>query len=258
MLYYLSLEPCPVVPFEFVECVAYIQGAVKFYTLELMIASGILCTLIILVLKKRISRWWILVIVLNLTFWWKYDTDMTFNHHGGLNFTIFIALIFINLLMYLLVKGVIKLCKASNYLKIIVLVILIGIPTIIYFMRVRGSCDRFNNGIADLEMVNSDQECMLTKPGYCELTARKGWMDISGLSKTCDRNHMTLHKNTLPKELQDSHTQHLGFPRIEDWDNINRVDQLQFLSNVRGNMIDMDSSQIDQSVKDSVEFTINM
>jgi hypothetical protein len=69
---------------------------------------------------------------------------------------------------------------------------------------------------------------------------------------------MTVKKDTLAGNLHHSKTTKLGFPRVEDWDGKYRFDQEKYLLAVRDNMIDMDDPNVSQSIKDEVEFTVDM
>ena len=70
---------------------------------------------------------------------------------------------------------------------------------------------------------------------------------------------MLVDKSSLSTQMHEhQNIKRLGFPRVEDWDNIYRYDQGKFLTEIRNSMIDMDDQTIPQKVKDDIEFTIDM
>lgn len=178
--------------------------------------------------------------------------------HGGVNRIMLMVIYIIGLALYFSIVGLVK-CWRKNWMcKVLIIASFTILPTVFYLTKLHHSCAGWDEGIGGLKIDNTQGDCIITSPSFCELTIRKGWIDFAKFGDTCDRKKMTVDKGSLNENLHHKDIKTLGFPRVEDWPNSYRIDQWQFLLDIRDRMIDMDDPNVSQEIKDSVEFTIDM
>ena len=107
--------------------------------------------------------------------------------------------------------------------------------------------------------MNDGEHCTVPIPQYSELEARRGWFDFQSLAPQCEEIDFIYQHYTLPEHLRNkTDLKTLGFQRIENYSNAQRIDNNILMASVRNDVIDMDDPDVPQEIKDSIEFTLNM
>lgn len=160
--------------------------------------------------------------------------------------------------MYFVFAGIRKVWKINIAAKVIIILLFLLLALYIYFDIVKPSCNGWNDGIGGLKLENPQGECPIIAPNYCEMTMKDGLLDLTWIGKDCEDRPQTFFKSSLPEKLKDVEFTTLGYPRTEDYEPIYKYDQLQFMNKVRDSVINMDDPNLPDSVKESVEFTVDM
>ena len=86
--------------------------------MQILFASLIYIIIVIKAINRSISRIWIIIATLDLMILYFYDSEKSFNHHGGVNRIMLVLLVLVEFMLYYMVKGLAKCWKSSNYAKI--------------------------------------------------------------------------------------------------------------------------------------------
>lgn len=120
----------------------------------------------ILIIQKVFNRVWAVVLLLNLVFIWLYKPGMTADEHGSINRTIFITVIVGTFSAYgliLLMKSIYGKSRLSFW---VCMILALTAWLIIYFTRVSGSCDGWENGIGGRYLDNDSEYCEVPIPTF--------------------------------------------------------------------------------------------
>ena len=85
-----------------------------------------------------------------------YKTGLSAQDHGSINRFVFISSGFIILLVYIFVKTTLKIIRNSEKLFATLFITLSGVVFYVYYMRFYQSCDGWSDGLADHELVNTE------------------------------------------------------------------------------------------------------
>jgi hypothetical protein len=108
-------------------------------------------------------------------------------------------------------------------------------------------------------MINDGQYCKIPVPKYCQLKSREGLFDLNRLLPKCEDIKDTIDFKILPEYFQNNvNLKTIGYPRTEHFPFEARTDFIKFGEEVNKHVIDMDDKLIPQSVKDSIEVTIDV
>jgi len=69
---------------------------------------------------------------------------------------------------------------------------------------------------------------------------------------------MKFDKIFLPENLKNKKIQRIGFPRVENFDMSLLLQQEGYRNLIKDNLVDMDDPEVDQNIKDKIEFVIDM
>ena len=87
----------------------------------------------------------------------------------------------------------------------------------IYFTYIYGSWDGWERGIGETKLQNLENECVIVKPNYWELSIRDGWFDLNRITQEWAKRKMIFMKKYLNSKLQNrSNIKRIGYPRVEN------------------------------------------
>jgi hypothetical protein len=214
---------------------------------------------VILTIHKVFSRIWIPCCFLNAIFIFFYKSGMEFADHGGLNRFTFFAASLIIFFVYGVIMSFVKLYKCNRVLFLAAFSSLLFSFWLFYSRRIVGSCGNWEEGLAGHSIDNTGNQCKVPIPTMCELGIRDNWLDFSKFSPQCVNTKTFLKTSSLPKGLKDrKNVTHIGYPRVEDWDEYIKINQETYRTEVRERLIDMDDPKVPQEIKDKTEFVVDM
>lgn len=91
-----------------------------------------------------------------LIFVYYFKTGLSAQDHGVINRSVFIAATFAMLLMYFIVRGLIKIMRKHEKLFAAIFVILASVLYYTYNMRFHHSCDGWADGLAGHKLENTE------------------------------------------------------------------------------------------------------
>ena len=184
---------------------------------------------------------------------------MEFADHGGLNRFTFFAASLIIFFVYGVIMSFVKLYKCNRVLFLAAFSSLLFSFWLFYSRRIVGSCGNWEEGLAGHSIDNTGNQCKVPIPTMCELGIRDNWLDFSKFSPQCVNTKTFLKTSSLPKGLKDrKNVTHIGYPRVEDWDEYIKINQETYRTEVRERLIDMDDPKVPQEIKDKTEFIVDM
>ena len=128
-----------------------------------------------------------------------------------------------------------------------------------YFLRIRHSCQGWEKGIGGISIDNTNGECIVPTPSYCELTIRDGFMDMAHHNEQCEKKKMKIDTKQWPENLQKrSNVTKIGYPRPEKWSNDIKTHEVLYKQAVYENIVDMNDPEVKKEVKDNIEIIIDM
>lgn len=128
-----------------------------------------------------------------------------------------------------------------------------------YVFKIKNSCGDWARGLGNHRMINNDNQCKIPIPTYCELDTRSGWLDFARFCSKCADKPMTLDPDMMSEDLKTRKgINKIGYPRIEDYANELKINQTAYRIYVQENLIDMEDPTISQSVKDNIEYVVDV
>lgn len=126
-------------------------------------------------------------------------------------------------------------------------------------MLIHNSCAGWEKGLGGAQIDNSNGECRIESPKYCELQIRRGMFDLNMLMKKCSASPMKVDKSAWPKALQErKNVKRIGVSRVEHYPNSAKCNEDKYMKKVRSDWIDMDDPSISDETKSQIEITIDL
>lgn len=166
ILYLIALGKCPYSYDDPQQCIGFFRKMYPIWLFETIIA-GILWTILMMcALKKCISRYWIIVLIVNFFALFFYQSGLEMKNHGGLNrFTLTLTILVISLVLGIMI-GLTKLWRYSIIAFVTLFTVLFILFLLFYFLRVKGSCGDWKKGLGEHESINDDKHCKVPIPTY--------------------------------------------------------------------------------------------
>ena len=179
--------------------------------------------------------------------------------HGGINrfgFTWTIVVLAIFHCIFAIMK---KIYQFRKSLFVIVLLLVALFMLAFYFLRINNSWDGWINGLKNHQLINDGKHWHVPIPTFWELGIRNNWFDFNKFTKQWNNLAQTFDRSILTEKLRNKDgLTLLGFPRTE-WSPFHiLVNQTLYRKEVRLGIIDMNDPEVPQSIKDNVEFTLNI
>ncbi|CAI2383360.1 unnamed protein product [Moneuplotes crassus] len=213
-----------------------------------------------LVLCKAVHKiWWIPLLFFLVFVIICYKGGMRTQNHGAINRAAFIASSFMVIGFYHFIRLCIRIWKKSKLAILVPGVCVVTFSILFIYFRVIKSCDGWEDTLGGHKLINYGKGCDIPVPNYCSLTTRSGLLDLASWTSKCESTDMKFDFNYLPEELQQRDIKRIGFPRIEHESNFTTLLlQSYFREYVKSHLIDMDDPQIDQEIKNNIEFVIDV
>ena len=259
LLYILSNEAC-VYNYESPNvCNEYFKKMYAIWVLEDIIVGFLWFFLMIAVIHKVISKVWVLFLAANFVFILFYMTGMEWADHGAINRFVFLCTITVLFAIYGIARAFVKIWKFNRLVFHLVIFGVILCFFTFYEFRIKDSCGDWAKGLGNHRMVNDDNQCKMPIPTYCELDTRSGWLDFARFGSKCANKPMTLESSMLSADMQGrTGVSKIGFPRIEDYPDELKINQTAYKNYVQEHLIDMDDPTVPQSVKDNIEYVVDI
>ena len=190
---------------------------------------------------------------------YNFQGGANLREHGALNSAVLLFLIASVVFLYGVIKLIIKIYKKGKIAVFVIGSIVIFASFFIYFVFLKDSCKDWKIGLNGKVMEDLDGTCKVLMPNYCELTYRNGLYDFTNYSQKCSEFTTSFQMEMLNDNLRyKPNLKRLGFPRTEFINPEIQVNQSKIRKYVGDNMIDMDDPLIPQSIKDNIEFVVDI
>ena len=256
--YFSSLKGCPIEPYDVTEWVEWIKLEGNTFLKEVFLAATIFTIIIILSFYRIISKVWLILFVLNVIIFWLYQSGSDLIVHGGINSFGIIVLTIIEVVLFSITMWIKNICKKGKGWAFAISIILIVLPTTYYFGLIHHSCRGWMKGFGGRKLINAEGYWNIVPPRYWELAIRDGWFDVNRFSQSCQNIKMKVISETLPERIKTRNIKRLGYPRQEYFPNEAKISEFKLVEVIDENIIDMDDPSIPKSVKDNIEFVVDM
>ena len=257
--YFDSLVPWPIKPYDITECVEWIKSIGNVLLKEVLIAATCYTIILFLSIYRVISKLWIVLFTLNLAFMCFYQTGGDLLDHGGINWFGVVCFIVIESVLLSILIWLKKLCSRGRKWVIILSMILTPLPFIYYFGFIHNSWKGWERGYGGRKLINGIGYWNIVTPNYCELKIRDGWFDVNRFSTSCKKQNTIVDFNSLPEHIKkNKNLKRLGYPRAEYYSNDIILNANKLAEEVDRGLIDMDNRNVDDSIKDNIEFVVDL
>lgn len=257
VLYVISLEPCPNKPQNWVECKKHYVYHVIPWLIEVFMSAGAYFILIYMAIKGAWSHLYPMAGTVCLFYYMTTYNEFIMANHGGIIKWLFIIM-FIVISLVFIIK---ELYCHTKYIPVALLIAFILMLPVFsaYYTRVSTSVEGWEVGVGGRKLINDGQHCTVPIPTYSEFQARRGLLDVNALLPECSTIDEIVQKDLLPENLRNkTDLKMIGYPRTEYYTNYERIHDDAFMVTVLSQIVDMDDEAVPQSVKDNIEFTVDM
>ena len=256
--YMTSLDPCPSKPANWIECKPHLYSHYKEWIVEDIIAAGAYFAIVYMSIANICHMAWAVLATLNVAYFVFSYKEFRFADHGGFSRLVFALSLFIITVIFVTKKLV---TSYRKYIPLALIIVATALSPFVmfYYQRVSTSVDGWDTSIGGKKLINDGQRCTVPFPDYSELQARRGLLDINHYLAECSEVDHVVQRQTLPEPLRNKTSlKTIGYPRVENYTNHQRIYDDDFMRTVASQIIDMDDETIPQEIKDNIEFTVNM
>ena len=215
--------------------------------------------LIVLTLWSVFDKFWALISLANLFVILLTKTGWKVDDHSGINCLMLSIFLIVLFTMYFYVRLMIRFKKRIILIILLTAISICSIILGLYFGRIRNSAKDWVNGLGGHKLTNDVDYCTVNIPTYSELHARRGFFDVNFFEPKCTDTKHAFKIDTLPDHLKShNNIKLLGYPRMENYTHEQREDNVIHMKTVRQGVIDMDDPTIPKSIKDNIEFTVDI
>ena len=157
----------------------------------------------------------------------------------------------IKCLVFIIMKG-----KCAFFTLILAISLFI---LLLYIVFAKDSWKGWRDGLHGAKLEDIEGVWTIPIPNYWELKLREGLLDFNKLVEGCGKRTMTFKAEYLSDQIKDKDKlKRVGFPRFNDLTNEEKYSQKAINEYFTRNVIDMDDPSVPQSIKDNVEFVVDM
>ena len=258
-LYLISLEPCPKNPPELVVWLEWLRNSGNTFVLEVTISSLLYCLVLFLWKVNYLSWYAFLVFTIDVMWLYNYQGGANLHEHGAFNGACLLAFIVLMIMTYGLIRCLISIIRKGKIAIFILSSIVIFTFLTLYFVFLKDSWSEWKSGFHGAKIEDIEGVCKVLTPNYWELTFRDGLLNFQRYTQKWHEFVTNFQMEMLNEELRNKpNLKRLGFPRTENLSNDIQYNLSKLRDFVKGNMIDMDDPSVPQSIKDNVEFIVDI
>ena len=256
----ISLVSCPVQPYNLVFWVNWLREIGLSLLIETVISSLCFSMIILLMVKKFIPWYCVIISTINIFILYQQKLGQDLLSHGSLNRVFHFLFIIGNVVTYWTVKLAIWTWRKSKTAIFIIVSSGFLVLVLFYFVRVKDSWSGWEYGLHNAKLENGDGLCFVPVPSYWELKIREGMLDFNRFANKWSDSSMKFYKNNVFENSQTSKAdiKRVGYPRTEHMPNDAKLKSKSFIRFVKQNLIDMDDPSVSQTIKDNVEFVVDI
>lgn len=256
--YYLSLEGCFFKDQSLCLSKVYNQENFSNFMIYVFI-SAILFSMILICKYLDILSWTMVFFEIGLLFLiCFYDSGNDLQHHGAYNRILLFTGIFIVILLFLFFISIFKFLSHFKCVLFFPILLLTGfLSTSLFFQtKFEGSCSYWLQGFKN-STVNNEISCKLEPPTLCMELILNKQLDLSHYLKDTCSNRPNNNKEIIAKYTKISNPTIIGYPRVENWSHGEPSLFFEYPKNVLEHLIDMKNQSIHETLKETVEVTVN-